>query len=321
MSSTAAKGRGAKAVSAETLNTRKRGKSFTRRNLPLHLMILPAVILVFIYKYIPMAGSVIAFENFKLSKGVFGSKWVGWDNFKYILNMPDFWPIIRNTLRIAIGKLIFNLVVPIVVALMLNELANMKLKRSIQTILYIPNFLSWIILAGMFSDVLGTGGIVNTILVKMGLKAIPFLSSDTYFPGTMITTDVWKNFGYGTIVYLSALASIDPSLYETARLDGANRWQQTLHVTLPGIRPIIVLMALLSMGSVLNAGFDQIYNLLNPMVYGSGQVIDTYVYTMSMSNGMYGPATALGLMNSLVSFLLVSIGYILADKLADYRIF
>lgn len=305
----------------QRLPSTRKNKSFSRRNLPLHLLILPAIILVFIYKYIPMAGSVIAFQNFKLSKGVFGSEWIGWDNFKYILNMPDFWPIIGNTLRIAIGKLVMNLIVPIIVALMLNELANMKLKRGIQTLLYIPNFLSWIILAGMFSDVLGTNGIINTILEQLGFEGIPFLTSDKYFPGTMIVTDVWKNFGYGTIVYLSALASIDPALYESARIDGANRWQQTLHVTLPGMSSTIVLMALLSMGSVLNAGFDQIYNLLNPMVQGSGQVIDTFVYKMSMSNGMYGPATALGLMNSFVSFTLVSIGYILADKILDYRIF
>lgn len=309
------------AATAQRLPQRRKNKSFSRRNIPLHLLLLPSLILVFIYKYIPMAGSVIAFQNFKLSKGVFGSEWVGWKNFEYVLNLPDFWPIIRNTLRIAIGKLVLNLVVPVVVALMLNELANMKLKRSIQTLLYIPNFLSWIILAGMFSDVLGTNGIVNTILESLGLNPIPFLTSDQYFPGTMITTDVWKNFGYGTIVYLSALASIDPALYESARMDGANRWQQTLHVTLPGLSSTIVLMALLSMGSVLNAGFDQIYNLLNPMVQGSGQVIDTFVYKMSMSNGMYGPATALGLMNSLVSFTLVSLGYILADKFLDYRIF
>lgn len=307
--------------SGRHLPAKKKNSSFTRRNLPLHLMILPAVILVFIYKYIPMAGSVIAFEDFELSKGIFGSEWVGWGNFTYILNMPDFWPIIRNTLRIAVGKLIFNLIVPIIVALMLNELAHQKLKRGIQTLLYIPNFLSWIILAGMFSDVLGTSGIINSLLAKVGVGPVPFLTSDSCFPGTMIATDVWKNFGYGTIVYLSALSSIDPTLYETSTIDGASRWAQTVHVTLPGIRPTIVLMALLSMGSVLNAGFDQIYNMLNPMVHGSGEVIDTFVYTMSMSNAMYGPATALGLMNSIVSFLLVSIGYILADKLADYRIF
>lgn len=305
----------------ERLPAKKKNGSFTKRNLPLHLMILPAVILVFIYKYIPMMGSIIAFQDFKLSKGIFGSKWVGWENFRYILNMPGFWPIIGNTLRIAIGKLLGNLIVPIIVALMLNEMLQLRLKRGIQTLLYIPNFLSWIILAGMFTDVLGASGIVNSILGKIGLGPIPFLTSDSYFPASMIVTDVWKNFGYGTIVYLSALSSIDPTLYETSTIDGANRWAQTIHVTLPGIRPTIVLMALLSMGSVLNAGFDQIYNMLNPMVHDSGEVIDTFVYTMSMSNGMYGPATALGLMNSFVSFLLVSAGYILADKLADYRIF
>lgn len=299
----------------------KKKKFFTKRTLPLHLMILPAVILTLIYKYLPMAGSVIAFQDYKLARGVFGSDWVWLDNFKYVFNMPDFWGILGNTFRIAIGKLLGNLITPIIVALLLNELTHSGLKRSIQTLLYIPNFLSWIILAGLFSDVLSSSGIINQALGLLGVDPVPFLSSDKWFPASMIATDIWKNFGYGTIVYLASLASIDPFLYESAKLDGANRWQQTIHVTLPGMSSIIVLMSLLSMGSILNAGFDQIYNLLNPMVQSSGEIIDTMVYKLSIGTGMYGPATALGLMNSLVSFTLIVTGYILADKFADYRIF
>ncbi len=302
---------------------KKKNKSFNRRNLPLHLMILPAMVLVFIYKYIPLLGSCIAFQDFRLSKGFFGSEWVWFDNFKYIFNLPDFWNILRNTLVIAVGKMVLNLVVPVVVALMLNEMMNQRLKKSIQTLLYIPNFLSWIILAGLFTDILNPStGIVNELLGMIGIGPISFLGDEKWFPGTMIVTDVWKNFGYGTIVYLAALASIDPTLYESAAIDGASRWDQTIHVTLPGLIPTIMLMGLLSMGSVLNAGFDQIYNLLNPMVKSTGEVIDTLTYAMSMGgSGMYGPAAALGLMNSLVSFTLISLGYYLADKFFDYRIF
>ena len=297
-------------------------KKFNKSALPLYLMILPAVIITFIYKYIPMAGSIIAFEDYKLTKGVFDSTWVWFDNFKYIFNLPDFWNVLRNTFLIAFAKMIGNLIVPIAVALLLNELRQVGLKRSIQTLLYIPNFLSWIILAGMFTDILSpSSGIVNQLLGYIGVGPIDFLGSNDWFPFTMVATDIWKNFGYGTIVYLASLASIDPALYESARMDGASRWQQTIHITLPGMSSIIVLMSLLSMGSILNAGFDQIYNLLNPMVHESGEIIDTLVYNLSLGNGMYGPATALGLMNSLVSFTLISLGYILADKFLDYRIF
>lgn len=305
---------------AKTVPAKKR--RFKRSALPLYLMILPAVILTFIYKYIPMAGSIIAFQDYKLTTGVFDSPWVGLDNFRYIFNLPDFWNVLRNTFVIAFSKMIGNLIVPIIVALLLNELRQRKLKRSIQTLLYIPNFLSWIILAGMFTDILSpSSGIVNQLLGYIGVGPINFLGDNKWFPFTMVFTDIWKNFGYGTIVYLASLASIDPALYESARMDGANRWQQTIHITLPGMSSIIVLMSLLSMGSILNAGFDQIYNLLNPMVHESGEIIDTLVYTLSLGNGMYGPATALGLMNSLVSFTLISLGYILADKFLDYRIF
>lgn len=265
---------------------------------------------------------VIAFKDFSLGEGILGSPWVGLENFRYIFSLPNSWSVIRNTLFIAVFKMIGNLAVPIIFSLLLNEIRHQGFKRGFQTLIYLPNFLSWVILSGIFIDILAPStGIVNNLLGKVGIDPIFFLGNEKWFPITMIITDVWKGFGYGTIVYLAALTSIDPALYESAVIDGAGRWKQTLYITLPGIKSIVVLMMVLSLGSVLNAGFDQIFNMLNPTVYSTGDIIDTFVYRMSMVSQQYGPATAMGIMKSAVSLLLISTGYILADKLADYRVF
>ena len=289
---------------------------------PLHAMLLVPVVLVLIFSYIPMVGIIIAFEDFDPFKGMFGSKWVGLENYRYILMLPDTFQILYNTVTIALWKILFNLIVPITVALLLNELKNRKFLRTVQTIIYLPHFISWVILAGVFIDILSpSSGIVNKLLNAVGIDSIFFLGDNEWFPRTMVITDVWKSFGYGTIVYLAALTGINPELYEAARIDGANRFQQTWHVTLPGMIPIIVLMTTLSLGNVLNAGFDQIYNLLSPTVFKSGDIIDTFVYRMGMIEQQYSISTAVSTFKSLVSFVLISISYFLADKLAGYRIF
>lgn len=289
---------------------------------PFHAMLIIPVILVFIFSYIPMAGIAIAFEDFDPFKGVFGSEWVGWDNYRYILMLPDTFQILYNTVFIALWKIVLNLAVPIIVSLLLNELKCKKFVRSVQTIIYLPHFVSWVILAGVFIDILSpSNGIVNKVLNAVGIDSIFFLGDPACFPGTMIVTDVWKSFGYGTIVYLAALTGINPELYEAAKIDGANRFKQTWHVTLPGMVPIIVLMTLLSLGNVLNAGFDQIYNLLSPTVFETGDIIDTFVYRMGMIEQQYSISTAVSTFKSIVSFVLISISYFLADKCAGYRIF
>ena len=191
-----------------------------------------------------------------------------------------------------------------------------------QTIVYLPYFLSWVVLGGIFIDMLSPStGIVNQIIKAFGGKEIFFLGDNRYFKGTLIATDIWKNFGYGAIVYLAAILGIDSSLYEAAKIDGANRWQQTWHVTLPGMKMIIVLMLVLSLGNVLNAGFDQVFNLYNVSVYESGDILDTFVYRLGLLNAQYGPATAVGLFKSFVSTLFISVSYFLAYKFGDYRIF
>jgi putative aldouronate transport system permease protein len=219
-------------------------------------------------------------------------------------------------------KAIAGVIVPVSVALMLNNVTIRLFKRTVQTIIYLPHFLSWIIMAGILVDILSPSeGIVNRALVLVGIEPIFFLGDDKVFPWTMVVTDVWKSFGFGTIIYLAALTDIDPSLYEAAVVDGASRWQQTWFVTLPGISGTIIMLSTLSLGNILNAGFDQIFNLYGPLVYRTGDIIDTLVYRTGILNNQYGVATAVGLLKSVVSLILIGIAYKLAAKWADYRIF
>lgn len=292
------------------------------RELPLHLLLLPGLVLVLVYSYVPMLGVVIAFQKFTIFSGWFGSPWIGLDNFRFVLDMPNTGQVIWNTLFIACMKIIAGLFVPIVIALLLNEVTRSFIKRGVQTLIYLPHFLSWVILGGILIDLLSPSeGIVNAMLGKLGIEPIFFLADNRWFPAVLILSDVWKEFGFSTIVYLAAITSVNPTLYEAAVMDGAGRWKQTRHITLPGMMPIIVLMVTLSLGNVLNAGFDQVFNLANPLVYESGDILDTMIYRIAFNDAQYGVATAVGLFKSVVSFLLISVSYWLAYRLANYRIF
>lgn len=294
-----------------------------RRELPLHLMLLPGVLIVLIFNYIPMAGIMIAFQKFIPAKGLFGDqKWVGFDNFRYVMELPNFWSILYNTLYIALFKIVLGLFIPIIVAILLNEVRKTGLKRSIQTAIYLPHFLSWVVLGGIFIDMLSpSNGIVSRLFEFFGMEPIFFLGDNKWFPNVMVLTETWKEFGYGTIIYLAAITGIDPNLYEAAQIDGAGRFKQMLHVTLPGMRMVIVLLMVLSMGNVLNAGFDQIFNLYSPPVYESGDIIDTFVYRIGLLDAQYSVATAVGLFKSVVAFIMISSSYFFARKFADYRLF
>ena len=285
-----------------------------------HLMLLPGVLLVLIFSYIPLYGVIIAFQNYNPGMG-FSSPWVGLKNFQYLFSQPAFLRTIWNTFYIAFFKLIGGIVVPVVFALLLNELISNKLKRIFQTLIFIPNFLSWVNMAGVMMDLLAKNGAFNELLTAIGFPVINFLGSPKVFPWTMIISDIWKGFGFGTVVYLAALTSIDPGLYESALLDGATRWQQIRYITIPLLMPTIILMTVLALGSVLNAGFDQIFNLYSPIVYETGDIIDTYVYRLGIQQAQYSVGAAIGLFKSVVSCIMVGLSYILADKLAGYRIF
>lgn len=297
-----------------------KGLSAIKKQLPYHIMLIPGVVLVFIFSYIPLYGLIIAFEKYNPSMG-FSSPWVGLDNFRFLFNQPNFVRTILNTLYISVFKLIGGVVVPVVVALLLNEIRQKWLKRIFQTLVYMPNFLSWVIMAGMLLDILSSNGIVNQFLGLFGVGTVDFLGNPKIFPWTMIVSDIWKGFGFGTVVYLAALTGIDPGLYEAATVDGAKRWKQTIYITIPMLMPTIILMTVLSLGNVLNAGFDQIYNLYSPVVYESGDIIDTYVYRLGFEQAQYSVGAAVGLFKSVISCILVTLSYFLADKLAGYRIF
>jgi putative aldouronate transport system permease protein len=294
-----------------------------RREFPLHLMIVPGLIFILIFSYIPMGGIMIAFQKFIPAKGLFGDqKWIGLDNFKYVLELPSFKQIVWNTFYISSLKLILGLVVPIIFAILLNDLKNQLVKRSIQTTIYLPYFLSWVVLGGILIDILSPSrGIVNELIAWFGIEPIFFLGSNDWFPATLVLSDVWKNFGYGTIVFLAAMTGIDPGLYEAASIDGANRWHKTWHITIPGMRMVIVLLSVLSLGQLLNAGFDQVFNLYSPQVYESGDILDTFVYRIGLLDAQYGVATAVGFFKSIVSFILISVSYFFAYRFAKYRIF
>jgi len=305
------------------VNSPKKHRKISGYEIPLHLMLIPGIIIIFIFHYVPLGGLIIAFQRFIPAKGLFGNqKWVGLQNFQYIFSMPNTMNVLRNTVSIAVAKIVLGLVIPITVALMLNELQLNKVKRSIQTIIYFPHFLSWIIFGSIIMDLLSPqNGIVNKLLNLLGHESVFFLGDNKYFQQTIIWTDVWKNFGYGTVVYMASITSIDPSLYEAAAIDGANRWKQTWHITLPGMRMIIVLMMVLSLGNVLNAGFDQVYNMYSPIVYETGDIIDTMVYRLGLENAKYGPAAAVSIFKSVVSMLFISASYYVADRFFDYRLF
>lgn len=294
-----------------------------KKELPLHLMILPGLILILIFNYLPMAGIIIAFQKFIPAKGMFGDqKWIGLDNFRYVFELPSFTSIMWNTVYISLMKIVLGIVIPIVFAILLNEVKSSGLKRSIQTTIYLPHFLSWVILGGILIDILSpSDGLVNRVIKLLGFQPIFFLGDNKWFPYTMVITDTWKEFGYGTIVYLAAITGIDPALYEAAKIDGANRWKQVVHVTLPGMRMVVVLLLVLSLGKLLNAGFDQIFNLYSPPVYQSGDIVDTFVYRIGMLDAQFGVATAVGLFKSVISLIFISVSYYCAYKFADYRIF
>ncbi|MDT9721632.1 ABC transporter permease subunit [Paenibacillus sp. ClWae2A] len=286
-----------------------------------HLMMAPGFIFLIIFSFVPMFGILMAFQDYTPAKGLFRSAWVGLENFKYMFEIPDSMKILRNTVVIALGKIIFGTIVPIVFALLLNEIRLKWAKKTMQTIVYLPNFLSWAVVAAVVINVFDYNGPVNQIVQLFGLDPVLFLASNDWFREIIIGTDVWKGFGYGAIVYLAALTGIDPGLYEASSIDGASRFKQLLHITLPGILPTIMLISALNLGNILNAGFDQIFALYNPIVYETGDVIDTYVYRVGLLGQQYSFATAVGLLKSVVSFTLLIAANQLSIKLVKMRIF
>lgn len=307
---------GGKVIRQERIFSRKRLK----KDLPLYVMLSVPVLFLIIFSYVPMTGIVIAFQRYLPAKGIAGSKWVGLQNFKTLFTMPGFHRALGNTLTIAIWEIILDIVVPVSFTILLNEIRNSFVKRSIQTLIYLPHFISWVLMAGIFNKLLAGNGIVNRLIMSMGGNPIIFLGDNKWFKFTLIFTHVWKEFGYGTIVYLAAITGVNPDLYEAAAIDGAGHWKQMLYVTLPSILPIIILMLCLSVGGILNAGFNQVFNMYSEIVYESGDILDTLVYRIGFGTGSFGISTAASLFKSVVSCMLVITSYKVAYKTSGYRV-
>lgn len=271
-----------------------------------YLMMIPGLLYYVVYHYIPMAGMIIAFKDYSLGKGIIGSDWVGLDNFRIIFNSPDFYELLRNTLLISLYRILFNMLPDVLLALMLNEVRVLWFKKLIQTVTYGPYFLSWVIVYGLAVAFLAQdSGIVNYYIRELGGNAVNYLASNDYFRPIILLTDMWKNTGFGAIIYLAALATINTELYEAAVVDGAGRWRQLWHVTLPGIRDVFVLLLILKIGHIMDAGFEQIYIFLNARVYEVGDIIDTWVFRRGLEELEFSIAIATNLFKSVIGFILI----------------
>lgn len=286
-----------------------------------HLMLLPMVIIYLVFHYVPMTGIVMAFQDYMPSKGYFGSPWVGFKWFDYMFSMNNFISVIGNTLFISILKLLGGLIASVIFALLLNELRSKKMGSTIQLMVLFPYFVSWVIIANLLKDIVSVDGLLNQGIASIFGEPISFLTEGVWFVVLIVISSIWKGVGYDAIILTAAISSIDPALYEAADMDGAGRWQKIRYITLPSIMPTVAMLLILALGGVLNAGFDQIYNLYNTTVISSADIIDTYVYRMGISNGLYSLGTAIGLFKSIVGSILVVLSYKAADKFAGYRIF
>lgn len=303
----------------EKLATKK--KWFSKDQWLFLAMIAPGMIFLLIFSYAPMFGLIMAFQDFVPARGFLGSDFVGLDNFIYIFNLPDIWQVTYNTVFIAVGKIVLNTIIPIIFAILLNEIRVKWMKKTMQTIVYLPHFLSWVILASVILNLFNLEGTVNQVLQSLGLDRINFLGSNAVFPHLLIWTDVWKGFGYNSIIFLAAITSIDPGLYEAATMDGASWLQRVKHVTIPGMMSFIILMTILALPGILSAGFDQVYNLYSPPVYASGDVLDTYIYRIGLIGRDYSLGAAVGLVRSIIGLILIYVSNKTAEKATNRVMF
>ena len=307
-------------MAKETAMEKRRKGNFLRhmeRHWPYYVMMAPGVIYLALFKYIPMLGSVIAFQDFSIVRGVFGSAWTGLANFRKLFQYDDFYKILRNTLILGGLKLVIVFPIPVILSLMLSEIRNQKLKKGIQTVICVPYFLSWVIVGGLVFDIFGAGGLFNNIRNALGMDTVLVMQKESWFRPIYVISSIWKEAGYGTIVYLAAISGIDPGIYESASIDGARRSQQMRLITLPLLVPTVLTIFLLNIGSFLELGFEQVYNLYTPMTYSVADIFDTYVYRSGIQQGQYSFSTAVGLFQSVVGLILVVTFNKLSQKYSD----
>ena len=292
-----------------------------RKNWKLYSFAVIPILWYIIFKYIPMLGNIIAFRRYRGGPNIFGEYWVGFRYFEQFISDKSFWNAFWNTLRLSIEYLLVRFPATLIFAILINEIRNIKWKKTVQTISYLPHFVSLVVLCGMVKELTSLSGPINTLLSSLGLDKISFITEPAWFDTVYVVSGIWQALGWGTILYLTAMTGINTELYEAASIDGANRFKQILHITLPSLLPTIVLMTALNLGNILNAGFDQIFNLYNPIVYETGDIIDTYVYRIGMVERQYSIGTAVGLFKSVISFILIMGANKAAKKLTGSGIF
>ncbi|WP_135556158.1 ABC transporter permease [Paenibacillus cymbidii] len=286
-----------------------------------YLMLAPAIVLFALFSYVPMYGVIIAFKDYRFIDGIWGSPWVGFDYFEQFFHDVFFWRIIRNTLTISGLHLLFGFPAPVVLALLFNELIHGKFKKFVQSVSYLPHFMSWVILASLLTEILSPSrGALNYVLTFFGGKPIHFLADPDTFVGMLVITHIWQSVGWGSVVYLAAIAGISQDQYESATIDGAGRLQKIVHITLPSLVPIMTILFILNVGGIMNAGFDQIFNLYNPAVYRVADIIDTYVYRIGLLETKYGFSSAIGLFKNVIALALVMGTNFLVKRFNDYGI-
>ena len=292
-------------------------KKEMKRNGTLYLLVLPVIIFYLIFAYKPMYGALIAFQNYSVGKGFLGSEWVGFEHFKNFFNSPDFIRVLSNTLRINIVNLIFGFPMPIILALMLNEVRNNRFKKIAQTVTYLPHFISLVVICALIRDFVGKDGVITTFFSLLGFENTNMLNNKNLFTPIYVISDIWQTIGWNSIIYLAALTGVDTQLYEAASLDGAGKWRQLIHVTIPGIMPTVITMLILKIGSLMGLGYEKIILLYNPLIYETSDVISSYVYRLAFSGQQWSYTTAIGLFNSIVNLiLLISVNKI-SKKVAD----
>lgn len=305
-----------------TLHNKHAGWRYFWRNRYLYLLLVPCIVYFIVFNYVPMYGLILAFKDFKFSKGIWGSQWVGWENFKYLFNLDMFYTVLKNSLRLSLMRLVFYFPIPIILALALNEIPFLRFKRLAQTTIYLPYFISWVVIGGILVNLLSPSwGIVNSVIKLFGGEPIFFLGKAEYFPGVVVGSSIWKTAGWDTIIYLAALSGINPDLYEAAAIDGASRLQRIWHVTLPGIKSTIVILLLLNIGNLMTNGFEQIYMLQNGSNMAVSEVFETYSYRLGIVNGRFSFATTVGLFSSVVGFTLLFLADRIAKALGEEGIF
>lgn len=287
------------------VQSERKGLRYVRFHPWLYLMMLPTIIYFIVFHYVPLYGIQIAFRDFSFRRGIWGSEWVGLEYFRTIFSGQDFPRILRNSFLISFYKLAWGFPVPILLALMLNEIRGIRFKRTVQTIIYLPYFISWVILSGLITNYLSSTGIVNSLLTMLGSKPVYFLQEKAYFRTILVASEIWKGCGWGTIIYLATLSNIDPQLYEAARVDGASRLQCIRYISLPGLAGTIAILLVLNTGSLLSNGFEQIFLLQNDLVRPISEVFETYTYRVGLIDGRFGISQAVGLFKALVSMVLI----------------